>query len=83
MGTLSPICQLLSPTPSRSLQLRLRRPGGSGQGIKALEGPEERAKGREADHRPRPSRLLQSLEAALSCGSCQWEALGLPEKTLY
>lgn len=59
MGTLSPICQLLSPTPSRSLQLGLRRPGGSGQGVKALEGPEERAKGRrEADHRPLPSRLL-------------------------
>lgn len=49
MGTLSPINQLLSPTPSKSLQLGLAKLGGRGQGIKALEGPEERTKGREAD----------------------------------
>lgn len=72
MGTLSLICQLLSPTPSRSLQLGLRRLGGRGQGIKALEVPEERAKGREADLTDLVSsfRLLQSPEAALSYASC-------------
>lgn len=49
MGTLSPISQLLFPTPSRSLQLGSAKLGDRGQGIKALEGPEERTKGREAD----------------------------------
>jgi hypothetical protein len=50
----------------------LRRLGGRGQGIKALEVPEERAKGREADLTDLVSsfRLLQSLEAALSYASC-------------